>query len=136
MSQAKNIGIARQLLAALGEGQEPGIIATLFSEDVVFEIPGDTSALPWIGRKTGREAVAGFIRDLRVLTEPIKFDVQDILASNDRAVIIGEFATRIKATGNLIESPFAIILTVSGTDEVTRFQMLENSFMVSGAANS
>ena len=136
MSQAKNIGIARQLLAALGERQEPGIIATLFSEDVVFEIPGDTSALPWIGWKTGREAVAGFIRDLRVLTEPIKFDVQDILASNDRAVIIGEFATRIKATGNVIESPFAIILTVSGTGEVTRFQMLENSFMVSGAANS
>ena len=67
------------------------------------------------------------------MTEPVKFDVQDILASDARAVIVGELATRIKATGKVIESPFAIILTVSG-GKVTRFQMLENSFAVSRAA--
>ena len=123
----------RQLLAGLGEGKERGVIASLFAENVVFEIPGDAGALPWIGRKTGREAVADFIRDLRSLTEPVKFDVQDILASDARAVIIGDLATRVKATGKVIESAFAIILTVSG-GEIARFQMLENSFAVSRAA--
>lgn len=113
MSQEKNIGIARQLLAGLGEGKEPSVIATLFGEDVVFEIPGDTGVLPWIGRETGREAVADFIRGLRSMTEPVKFDVHEIMASDARAAIIGEMATRIKATGKVIESPFAIILTVS-----------------------
>ena len=133
MSQEKNIGIARQLLADLSEGKEPSSIAALFGKDVVFEIPGDTSVLPWIGRKTGRKAIADFIRGLRSLTEPVKFDVHDILASNARAAIIGEMTTRIKATGKVIESPFAIILTVSD-GEVTRFQMLEDSFAVSKAA--
>jgi uncharacterized protein len=57
------------------------------------------------------------------LTEPLKFDVQDILASNTRASIACELATRIKATGKVMESPFAIILTVSG-GAITRFQML------------
>jgi uncharacterized protein len=133
MSRELNIGIAQQLLAGLGEGKEPGVIAVLFAENVVFEIPGDSDALPWIGRRMGRDAVADFIRDLRRLTEPVKFHVQDILASDARAVIVGELATRIKATGKVIESPFAIILTVSG-GEVTRFQMLENSFAVSNAA--
>jgi uncharacterized protein len=133
MSQEKNIGIAQQLLAGIGQGKDPDAIAALFSENVAFEIPGDDGALPWIGRKTGRGAVADFIRGLRRLTEPLKFAIQDVLASEARAVIVGELATRVKATGKVIESAFAIILTVSG-GEVTRFQMLEDSFGVSRAA--
>jgi len=92
MSREENIDIARQLLASLGEGKEPDVIAALFGDNVVVEIPGDAAALAWIGRKTGREAVADFIRGLRAMTEPVKFDVQDILASDTRAAIIGELA--------------------------------------------
>src|SRR5207302_2589664 len=97
--------------------------------------PGDDGALPWIGRKTGRRAVADFIRGIRSLTEPVKFDIEDVLGSTDRAVIVGELATKIKATGKLIESAIAIILTISN-GKVTRFQMLEDSFDVSRAARS
>jgi ketosteroid isomerase-like protein len=133
MSQEKNIGIAEELLAGIGEGKDPDVIAALFSENVVFEIPGDDGVLPWIGRNTGRGAVTDFIRGIRSMTEPVKFDIQDVLASDARAVIVGELATRIKATGRVIESAIAIILTVS-EGEVTRFQMLEDSFGVSRAA--
>ena len=130
----KNIEIASQFLAGLGERREPSAIAAAFAEDVDFEIPGDVGALPWIGRKLGRGAVASFIRDLRNLTEPVKFEVLDILASEARAIIVGELATRIKATGKIVESPFAILLTISQVGEITNFQMLENSFAVSEAA--
>jgi ketosteroid isomerase-like protein len=91
----------------IGEGADPDNIAALCSDDVEFEIPGGDGALPGIGRKAGRSLVADFIRGLRSLTEPVKFDVsvlcfamsvQDVLASEDRAVIVGELATRIKAT--------------------------------------
>jgi ketosteroid isomerase-like protein len=133
VTQDKNIAPARQLLASLGERKDPDVIAAMFSESVVFEIPGDTEALPWIGRRqTGRRAIAEFIRGLRSLTEPVKFDVQDILASDARAVIVGELATRIKATGKVIEFPFAIVLTVF-SGQLTQFQLLENSFAVSMA---
>ena len=37
-----------------------------------------TTALPWIGRKVGRQAMADFMRDL---TEPLAFEVEDILAA-------------------------------------------------------
>jgi hypothetical protein len=60
-------------------------IAAMLSVDVQFEIQGDVGALPWIGRKTGRTSVADFIRDKRRLIEQLRFDVQDILASDDRA---------------------------------------------------
>jgi ketosteroid isomerase-like protein len=135
MSQEKNSRVAQQLLARIGEGADPNKIAALFSADVQFEIAGDIGALPWIGRQTGRSAVSDFIRDSRRLIERRRFDVQEILASEDRAVIVGELATRINATGKIIESAFVLILTFSD-GEVTRFQMLEDSFAVSRATRS
>jgi len=91
--------------------------------------------LPWIGQKSGRAAAADFFRKIRVLTEPVKFEVEDILASDGRAAIVGELATRIKSSGKICTSQFAIILTISG-DAITRFQMLEDSFGLSKAVHS
>ena len=76
--------------------------------------------------------MADFMRDLRAMTEPVAFDVEDILASEARAVIVGSLQTRINATGNVMATQFAIVLTVAG-DVITRFQMLEDSFALSKA---
>ena len=81
----------------------------------------------------GRGAVVDFVRGVRAKTEPVRFDVTEILASDVRAVIVGELATRVKATGKMIESDFVIILTVKD-GLIARFQMLEDSFAVSKAA--
>jgi len=128
-----NIAIAQKLLEGIGGGVDPAEIAELFAADLEFEIQGDDGVLPWIGRKTGRDAVTHFIRDIRVLTEPVSFNVEDILASDSRAAIIGALETRIKATGKVTATQFAIILTIAG-DTVKRFQMLEDSFDVAKAA--
>jgi ketosteroid isomerase-like protein len=133
MSHPQNIAIAQKLLEGIGRGRDPAEIAALFADDLVFEIQGDDGVLPWIGRKTGRQAVADFIRDIRALTEPVSFEVEDILASDSRAAIIGALQTRIKATGKITATQFAIVLTISN-DVVTRYQMLEDSFDVSKAA--
>ena len=78
----------------------------MFSNDVDFEIPGDKDALPWNARKMkGRGAVADFVRGLRGLTEPIRFNVHDLLTSENRAVIVGELATKIETIGKRFESP-------------------------------
>jgi hypothetical protein len=53
--------------------------------------------------------------------------------SDHRAAIIGALETKIKATGKLTTTQFAIILTIAN-DMITRFQMLEDSFDVSKAA--
>jgi ketosteroid isomerase-like protein len=133
MNHQHNIAIARKLLEGIGGDRSPTEIAALFDAEVVFEIQGDDGVLPWIGHKTGRRAIVNFIRDIRALTEPITFEVDDILASNSRAAIVGVLQTRIKTTGKIIATQFAIILTITG-DVVTRFQMLEDSFGVSKAA--
>ena len=101
MSHLQNIAIARKLLDGISRGQDPAEIAALFDADLVFEIQGDDGVLPWIGRKTGRRAIADFIRDIRTLTEPLTFNIEDVLASDSRAAIIGALQTRIKATGSV-----------------------------------
>jgi ketosteroid isomerase-like protein len=135
MSHQQNVAIAQKLLEGIGGGMDPFEIAALFDADLIFEIQGDDGVLPWIGRKIGRDAIADFIRDMPALTESVTFDVEDILASDNRAAIIGALRTRIKATGKITATQFAIILTIR-TDTVTRFQMLEDSFDVSKAARA
>jgi NAD(P)-dependent dehydrogenase (short-subunit alcohol dehydrogenase family) len=134
MSQDKNIAIAQRLLAGIGEAHSPDTLATLFAEDLRFEIQGDEAVLPWIGHKTGRQAAADFFREIRVLTEPVKFEVEDILGGPNRAVIVGNLATKIKSSGKVTSSQFAIILTISG-EKIARFQMLEDSFDLSRAVH-
>lgn len=129
----QNIEIARALLDGIAGGRDPAETAAAFAENLSFEIQGDNGVLPWIGRKVGRQAMADFMRDLRDLTEPLAFDVEDILASEARAVIVGSLRSRIKATGRITASQFALVLTIAhGT--VIRFQMLEDSFDLSKAA--
>ncbi|WP_158788542.1 nuclear transport factor 2 family protein [Granulicella sp. L46] len=133
MSAEQNHAIAQQFLTRLGQGDSPESIAELFSHGLDFEIPGDIGSLPWVGYRKGRIAAADFVRNVRSLTERLRFDVDDIFANEQRAIILGTLATRIKSTGRLIETSFAIILTV-GSGLIARFQMLEDSFAVSLAA--
>ena len=133
MSRERNIEITNMLLEGIGSGRDPTHIAASFAQDPVFEIQGDDEVLPWVGHKSGREAIADFMRDQRALTEPLAFDVEDVLASETRAVVVGMLRTRIKATDRIVATQFALVLTIAD-DLVTRFQMLEDSYAVSQAA--
>ena len=92
-----NISIAKTWLDGFTTGRDPDEIAAPFAEDLVFEIQGDDGVMPWMGRKTGRSAMAGFARDYSALIEPLALDVEEVLASENRAVIVGSVRTRAMA---------------------------------------
>ena len=129
-NQKNTLHLAQELLRLMGSGAEASDIARLCSENLDWEIAGDTGALPWIGKKSGRTAIVDFINGLRSLTEPIAFEVHDILTGDKRAVILGSLATKLKRTGAIVKTDFAIVLTAAN-GEIIRFQMLEDSFAVS-----
>lgn len=133
MSRTQNLEVAQSFLAGLARGDAPENVASLFTENVEWDIDGDVGALPWIGHKTGRAAVIEFIRDGGQLLERLKFDVLDMLASESRAVILGEFASKIKSNGKVVETAFVIVLTIS-EGKITNFRLFEDSFAVSKAA--
>jgi uncharacterized protein len=132
----QNIAIEQNLRERIGGGQGfPAEIAALFDADLVFQIQVMMGCFRGSVVRPARQAVVDFIRNIRALTEPVTFDVEDILASDRRAAIIGALQTRIKAPGKIPATQFAIILTITG-DVVTCFQMLEDSFNVSKAARA
>jgi len=133
MKKNDNLHLAQEFLRRMGNGVEPAEIAKLFGENLEWEIAGDTGVLPWIGKKSGRAAVTDFVNDSRALIERISFEVRDVLASDERAVIVGSLESRLKRTNKVIKTDFAIVLTVAD-GEIIRFQMLEDSFAVSQAA--
>ena len=133
MSQNDTLHLAREFLRRLGSGAAPAEIAKLFSEKMEWEIAGDTGVLPWIGQKSGRAAITDFVNDSRAMMERISFEVHDILADDDRAVILGSLTSKFKRTGKIVKTDFAIVLSVAN-GEIVRFQMLEDSFAVSQAA--
>ncbi|MEY2574183.1 MAG: uncharacterized protein QOJ87_2396 [Verrucomicrobiota bacterium] len=135
MNQNDTLRLAQEFLRRMGGDAEPAEIAKLFSETLEWEIAGDTGVLPWIGHKSGRGAITDFVRDSRAMLERISFEVHDVLASDTRAVILGSLASKLKRTGKVVATDFAIILTISN-DQIVCFQMLEDSFAVSRAARN
>ena len=133
MSQNDTLHLAQEFLRRMGSGIEPSEIAKLFSETLEWDIAGDTGALPWIGHKSGRAAITDFVRDSRAMIERISFEVHDILASDNRAAILGSLTSKLKRNGNVVTTDFAIVLTVAN-GEIVRFQMLEDSLAVSQMA--
>ena len=128
--QKNTLHLTQEFLRLMGSGAEAPEIAKLFSENLEWKIAGDNGVLPWIGNKSGKSAIVDFVNGLRSMTEPITFDVNDTLTNDKRAVILGSLATKLKRTGAIVKTDFAIVLSASN-GEIIRFQMLEDSFAVS-----
>lgn len=130
---SNTLEITQSIVGDIAGGKDPKEIALAFSEDLQFRIQGDEGALPWIGSKSGRKAIIEFLSRRDEFVEPIAFNVEDILANDTRGVILGNLSSKVKVTERIINSSFAIILTIAG-NAVIRFEMLEDSFAVSRAA--
>ncbi|AXW87528.1 hypothetical protein AU509_15435 [Lonsdalea britannica] len=109
-------------------------VLELFAEDVDWDIPGDRDTVPWIGPRRDRQEVSAFLMELVAQIAPERFEVRRILADAEEAVAVGELASRVKATGRLITSPFAFVLTVRD-GKIVRFRMLEDSHAVAAAVS-
>lgn len=136
---SSGIPTARQVvecyLAAVAEFQaDPNpsnlaIVADAFAEEVDWNIAGDTDTVPWIGERRGKTGVAEFFTDLRKDNDPQRFAIRKILADTDTVVVLGDLATRVKATGRLIETEFALDITVRD-GLIVRYRLIEDSFAV------
>jgi uncharacterized protein len=133
MSSQESLRLATRFLETLGSGAGPSEIAALCAPDLVWNIPGDTGVLPWVGLKHGRQAMHDFVIETQTMIKREGLEIEDVLASDSRAVILGHLKTRIINTGKLIDGKFGIVLTFTD-DLISEFLMLEDSFATSVAA--
>jgi uncharacterized protein len=122
------LNTVQAFLGAMGT-RDLDAIVELFSEEVDWFIPGDETLAPWLGKREDKEGVRDFFSLLWPATEPLSAQVDHLFVDGDKAVVIGEFSTRMLATGKVVDSLFHIHLTVEN-GFITRYRLLEDSLAV------
>jgi ketosteroid isomerase-like protein len=105
---------------------EPEAFTALLAEEIDWLIPGNTGVAPWVGRRTTRSGVADYLRLLRANAEPLRGMVQHVLVEGEMAIAVGEFASRMRKTGKVVESIFFAQLVVRD-GLVVRYRLLEDT---------
>ena len=82
-----------------------------FHDDAEWLSP-DAEAVPFAGNFHGKQEVARFFAEVGGSLEPMRFDVHDIVAENDKVVVIGEATWRVKSTGRTYENPWVNVFTL------------------------
>lgn len=124
--------VVNRLFDLTNRGASPLEISALFSENVDFMIAGDTSHVPWIGKKIGKAGVASFYEGIQKYIDSITFEVEEIIIKKQRAIVLGHLISKVKQTEKIIKTEFAYDLTVQD-NKIIRFRMFEDSFAVSEA---
>ena len=101
----------------------------LFSDKIDWYIPGDENKAPWLGRRSNKQEVSEFYELLWKNTEPISVKLENVFIDNDKAVIAGEFSTRMIQTDKIVDSLFFIQVTIQNS-LIIKYRLLEDSLAV------
>jgi len=109
-------------------------LANFFDENAELYIPGDTTNVPWIGKRTGQKEISEHFKLLKQYIQPEKLSFTDMLTKGDRVVVLGYLESKMKRNGNVMKSEFSIDIIVKN-GRITRYHLLEDSFEVAQAVN-
>ncbi|WP_051937193.1 nuclear transport factor 2 family protein [Erwinia sp. 9145] len=133
MTAEQNIIIAQTFLQRLANPSSAPSVVELFAEDLLWNIPGNEAAYPWIGQQHGKDSVTRFISESGKRLQRTLFEIHDILANERRAMIYGGIAAIDLVTEKSMATPFIIVLDIS-EGLITSFLMMENGVAVSEAS--
>jgi hypothetical protein len=124
----QTLSTAQTFLTSMGKRDLDAIVG-LFAEELDWYIPGDESLAPWLGTHSDRNRVRDFFSLLWPATEPLLARVDQLFVDGEIAVAVGEFSTRMLATGKVVDSMFHIQLNVVD-GVIVRYRLLEDSLAV------
>ena len=105
-------------------------LTDLFSDNIDWYIPGDETRACWLGRRSNKQEVSDFYELLWKNTEPISVKVENVFVDINKAVIAGEFSTKMLQTGKIVDSLFFIEITIQD-NLIVKYRLLEDSLAVS-----
>lgn len=120
--------ILQSFLKHLSERNLPELV-NLFSGNIDWYIPGDETKAPWLGKRNSKEQVADFYELLWKHTEPVSVNIEHIFTDHNKAVIAGEFSTKMKSTDKVVHSLFFIQIKIED-NVIVKFRLLEDSLAV------
>jgi uncharacterized protein len=102
-------------------------MAALCADDADWYIPGNERLAPWVGRRSGRDQFAAVYASLFAAIEPVHAEIEHTFIDGEHVAVTGSFASRMRATGKVLESPFSAYLVVRD-GLIVRYRLLEDSF--------
>ncbi|WP_206685829.1 nuclear transport factor 2 family protein [Kribbella qitaiheensis] len=132
--------VVDEFLNRIATGAGPEEVAALYAEKVDWRVnwPRPEHAdVPWIRPRSTRADVADHHRTLAAACVPGEGSagISRILIDGDDAVVIGETAQTVRATGKRFSTSFALQLTVLD-GLITRHHVYEDSLAVAEACAS
>jgi len=111
MNTDKNVQVVKDFFAAIGRGDEAGLLA-LVSDDIEWIIPGED--WPLAGTHRGRAGVAAAFRKASAEI-PFSYPAPpEYVAQGDRVLVIGFAKGKVTATNKSFEDHFVFAVTVRG----------------------
>ena len=116
-----NADVVRGIYDAFGRGDVAAILATL-ADDVEWEYGVNSTTVPWLQPRRGRDAVPGFIETLLSAIEIHRFEPKELLEAGDLVVAIIDFEFTIRATGRRVVEEDEAHLWRLADGKVVRFR--------------
>jgi ketosteroid isomerase-like protein len=102
-------------------GDIPGMLA--YAHDDAEWISPEAEAVPFAGSFHGKAEVGRFFSALISAMQPTRFVIKDVIAENDKVVVLGEAAWMVKSTGRSYDSSWVHVFTMRD-DKFTRVEAL------------
>jgi ketosteroid isomerase-like protein len=110
MGGQSNIDVVKGMFSALASRDVPGVLDRL-SDDIEWKIAGP-SELPYAGTHRGRDEVGKFFQTFGRSAEFEEFEPLEYFAGGDKVVVLGRERQRIRATGKVVETEWAMAFTL------------------------
>ena len=109
MSTGENVRIVKDFFAAIGRGDEQGLLA-LAAEDIEWIIPGED--WPLAGTHRGHAGLAKVLQKASNEVEMTYLAPPEFVAQGDRVLVVGFATGRVKATNRTFKDDWVFDVTV------------------------
>jgi ketosteroid isomerase-like protein len=109
MSTQENVQIVKDFFAAMGRGDQQGLLA-LSAENIEWIIPGED--WPLAGTHRGHAGLAGLLQKASEMLETSYPKPPEFVAQGDRVLVIGSATGKIKATNKPFKDDWVFAITV------------------------
>ncbi|NJN83625.1 MAG: nuclear transport factor 2 family protein [Caldilineaceae bacterium] len=111
MNQQENIQVVNNLYMAFGRGDMPAILNVL-AQDVDWLFVGRPEDVPFAGSRQGHEQMMEFFTIVGHTVDVLEFGPREIMAFDDKVLVLGHERVRVKATDQVFETDWAHLFTV------------------------
>jgi ketosteroid isomerase-like protein len=108
-----NVQIVQQLYEAFGRGDAPAILNTL-DENVDWYFVGKAEDVPFAGHYQGHQGMITFFSTVAQTAEVHEFGPREIMAFDDKVLVLGHERVRVRATDRIFETDWAHLFTIQG----------------------